>query len=293
MPTCTSDDDPAVFFHTYLITSDGFKQGRYHKTGDILSLEDEMKDFRRTYTVIPKDRINRMVHQKIRDFDAGTAVDRGPGIPFAYSNNPRPGQFDGRRLSRWKVADYKRFVVADGDGIRNSIYVSGCNFRCKNCFQPAIFDFNAGFDYNQDLEDQIIDDLKYDYVQGLTLLGGEPFANTPMLIQLCRRVRDVYGNDKTIWSWTGFTWEELHREGETPDKLELLSYVDILVDGRFMWNLKDPGLQFRGSSNQRVIDVQRSEDEGTVHIWDRLHDEKGRVPEISIKDRAKGEGTES
>jgi anaerobic ribonucleoside-triphosphate reductase activating protein len=115
-----------------------------------------------------------------------------------------------------------------------------------------------------------------------------------MLIQLCRRVRDVYGNDKTIWSWTGFTWEELHREGETPDKLELLSYVDVLVDGRFMHDLKDPGLQFRGSSNQRIIDVPASTDDGnTVHIWKGLHDQKVTYDEIGLKDRVAGEGVES
>jgi anaerobic ribonucleoside-triphosphate reductase activating protein len=257
--------------------------------------EVQMRAFRKTgdYNSISKDQIAKMVAQKVHDFDPEYVGDRGPGIPYAYSNNPRPGQYDGRRLSRWKIADYKRFVVSDGEGVRHSLFVSGCNFRCKDCFQPAIFNFNAGFPYTQELEDQIIDDLQYDYVQGLTLLGGEPFANTPMLIQLCKHVREVYGNSKDIWSWTGFTWEELHLEGETPDKLELLSYVDVLVDGRFMYGRKDPNLQFRGSSNQRVIDVKKSGEEGRVHIWDRLHDVSGYGGDHHLDDRLKADAGEA
>lgn len=257
--------------------------------------EVQMRAFRKTgdYNSISKDQIAKMVAQKVHDFDPEYVGDRGPGIPYAYSNNPRPGQYDGRRLSRWKIADYKRFVVSDGEGVRHSLFVSGCNFRCKDCFQPAIFNFNAGFPYTQELEDQIIDDLQYDYVQGLTLLGGEPFANTPMLIQLCKHVREVYGNSKDIWSWTGFTWEELHLEGETPDKLELLSYVDVLVDGRFMYGRKDPNLQFRGSSNQRVIDVKKSGEEGRVHIWDRLHDVSGYGADHHLDDRLKADAGEA
>lgn len=250
--------------------------------------------FRKTeYVIIPPEQIKRMQEQTIRDYDPDCQIDRGPGIPCATSNNPSPGQYDGRVLCRGKIADYKRFVVVDGEGVRNSLYVSGCAFRCHGCFQPSIFDFNAGFAYSKELEDQIIDDLKYDYVQGLTLLGGEPFANTPTLIPLCKRIRETYGDSKDIWSWTGFTWEELHREGETPDKLELLSYVDVLVDGRFIEALKDPTLQFRGSSNQRIIDVKKSEAEGRVHIWDRLDDNIAGADEIGVEARNKHEGIES
>jgi anaerobic ribonucleoside-triphosphate reductase activating protein len=252
-----------------------------------------MSDFRKTYHVISEEQIKRMQNQGVRDYDASTKEDRGPGIPFAQSNNPRPGQFDGRKLCKGRIADYKTFVVVDGEGVRNSLYVSGCNFRCKGCFQPSIFDFNAGFDYSQELEDQIIKDLSYDYVQGLTLLGGEPFANTPTLIPLCKRIRETYGDTKDIWSWTGFTWEELHRSGETPDKLELLSYVDILVDGRFMIDQRNPLLQFRGSSNQRIIDVKKSNNEGVVHIWDKLHDPTNHFKELSNQERMQSEGLES
>ena len=109
--------------------------------------------------------------------------------------------------------------------------------------------------YAQELEDQIIEDLSQDYVQGLTLLGGEPFLNTDVCLQLCRRIRKEFGHSKDIWSWTGYTWEEL--EQETYDKMRLLSLLDILVDGRFLEEEKDLTLQFRGSANQRIIDVPK------------------------------------
>ena len=112
-------------------------------------------------------------------------------------------------------------------------------------------------------------DLAEPYVQGLTLLGGEPFLNTGILLPLVKRIRRELP-DKDIWSWTGYTWEEMMLE--TPDKLELLSLIDILVDGRFDKAKRNLMLQFRGSSNQRIIDVQKSLKTGEVIIWDRLND---------------------
>ncbi len=106
------------------------------------------------------------------------------------------------------------------------------------------------------------------YVQGLTLLGGEPFLNTQVCLRLVRRVRQEFGHDKDIWSWTGYTWDELMQESY--DKLELLSELDILVDGRFLEAKKDLTLQFRGSSNQRIIDVPKSLAANQVVIWDKL-----------------------
>ena len=222
-----------------------------------------------------------------RDFNAGNDR-RGPGIPYAYANNPAPGQFDGRRVSQGRVCGYKPFVVVDGEGVRCSVYFSGCLFHCRNCFSPLTWRFDAGFEYTDEFEDQVIADLSQPYVQGLTLLGGEPMANTPTAIRLCERFRKEFGHDKDIWCWTGFTWEELHRDGETPDKLELLSYVDVLVDGRFMDTLKNPFLQFRGSSNQRLIDVPASTDDN-IHVWDRVADDKP-FHEFSTTDRASADG---
>jgi anaerobic ribonucleoside-triphosphate reductase activating protein len=229
-----------------------------------------------------------------KDFDPSNGK-RGPGIPFAGSTNPAAGQWDGRKLSRYRIADYKRFVVTDGEGIRCSVYVSGCPFHCDGCWNSSIWDFQAGHDYTQELEDAILKDLSQSYVKGLTLLGGEPLLNTPPLLKLCHRIRKELGNTKDIWCWTGYTWEELQRPGETPDKAELLSMVDVLVDGRFIAEQKDSLLQFRGSSNQRVIDVPATlaADDGEVRIWKKLHDQHRHIPDLYGKDRAAGEGAAS
>ena len=127
--------------------------------------------------------------------------------------------------------------------------------------------FQAGRPYTQELEERIINDLKHTYVQGLTLLGGEPFLNTGILLPLVKRVRAELP-DKDIWSWTGYTWEELMQE--TEDKLELLSQIDILVDGRYDRSKRDLTLRFRGSSNQRIIDVPSSLQAGQVVLWEEM-----------------------
>lgn len=210
---------------------------------------------------------------------------RGPGVPSPLTNNPRAGQWDGRRLSRSIVADYKRLVMTDGEGIRCSLYVSGCPFRCQGCYNSSIWDFHAGHPYTQKLEDQIIKDLSLSYVQGVTYLGGEPLLNTPILIQLSERIRREFGHDKDIWCWTGYTWEELNRPGETPDKAQLISYVDILVDGRYLEDQKNSLLQFRGSANQRIIDVPQSLKAGHLIPWAKLHDQTRFIPETYSKER--------
>ncbi|OXN00918.1 anaerobic ribonucleoside-triphosphate reductase activating protein [Bifidobacterium vansinderenii] len=229
---------------------------------------------------------------KHHDFAAGE-TDRGPGVPSELTNNPRAGQWDGRRMGQRMVADYKRFLMTDGEGIRCSIYVSGCPFRCDGCYNSSIWDFQAGYEYNQKLEDMIMDDLSQSFVQGLTLLGGEPLLNTTILIPLCRKIRERFGHTKDIWCWTGYTWEELMRPGETPDKRDLLDLIDILVDGRYLKDQHDSLLQFRGSKNQRILDVPKSLEVGKPVIWAKLHDQERFIPEIYGKDRAAGEGDAS
>lgn len=214
----------------------------------------------------------------------------GPCVPYAGSRNPAAGRWDGRRLSARTVADYKPFVMTDGEGIRCSLYVSGCPFRCEGCWNASIWDFRAGRPYTPELEERILADLSRSFVQGVTFLGGEPMLNTPMLVPLARRVRAEFGDTKDIWTWTGYTWEELARPGETPDKRELLELSDVLVDGRYVAALKDPLLQFRGSSNQRVIDVRASLARGRVVIWPRLHDLAHHIPEVYARERAHAEG---
>ena len=123
--------------------------------------------------------------------------------------------------------------------------------------------------------------LAQPYVQGLTLLGGEPFLNTGILIPLVKRIKKELP-DKDIWSWTGYTWEEMMQE--TPDKLELLSMVDILVDGRYDRTKRNLMLQFRGSSNQRIIDVQASLKTGQLVLWDKLNDGQETYGQVSRDD---------
>ena len=243
--------------------------------------------FRRTgFNGITQEEINAIVNRPRRDFAVDETGYRGPGIPCATANNPRPGQFDAAKMSQCRIADYKKFIPVDGEGVRCSLYVSGCMFNCKGCFSAAAQKFDYGFPYDDELEEEIINDLRQPFVQGLTILGGEPMANTQVAIRIAKRVRKEFGHTKDIWCWTGFTWEELHREGETPDKLELLDLIDVLVDGRYIEALKSDSIQFRGSTNQRVIDVPKSIKEGKVHIWDRLHDQHRDYEEWSSERRA-------
>ena len=196
-------------------------------------------------------------------------------------NTPKPQEWKSEELSQGRIIDYKAFNFVDGEGVRISLYVSGCMFHCKGCYNAATWSFKAGIPYTKELEEQIMLDLAQPYVQGLTLLGGEPFLNTGILIPLVKRIRKELP-EKDIWSWTGYTWEELMLE--TPDKLELLQLVDILVDGRFDITKKNLMLQFRGSSNQRIIDVKKSLNQGEVVIWDKLNDGQTNYEQVDRKD---------
>ena len=164
--------------------------------------------------------------------------------------------------SKKKYADYKPFQFVDGEGVRCSIYLSGCLFSCKECFNESIQNFNSGQLYTKEIENQIIQDLSNSYVQGLTILGGEPFLNTQVAKSLAKRVRDEFGSTKDIWVYSGYTYEQLLNGSE--DKKELLNLCDVLVDGPFMIYLKDLSLRFRGSSNQRIIDLKNSSKDNVV-----------------------------
>lgn len=186
--------------------------------------------------------------------------------------NPKPKEWAADKYSKMHIADYKPFMFVDGEGVRCSIYVSGCLFACEGCFNKAIQNFNYGKPYTQELEDQIMEDLSHPSVKGLTLLGGEPFLNTQVCLQLVKRVRDTFGETKDIWSWSGYTFEELLQD--TEDKLELLSYIDVLVDGRFELARRDLTLQFRGSSNQRILDVPQSLAQNKAIVWEKCVDQE-------------------
>ena len=192
--------------------------------------------------------------------------------------DPRPGQWLSEKLSQHHVADYKRDVFVDGEGVRCSLYVSGCPFACVGCFNEAAWSFRYGKPYTRELEDQILADLSKEYVQGLTLLGGEPFLNTEVCLSLVTRMRAELGDSKDVWCWTGYTFEELLLE--SPDKLALLGQVDVLVDGRFDLAQRDLRLQFRGSRNQRVLDVRRSLAAGEAVLWAKVRDAERTYDQI-------------
>lgn len=170
-------------------------------------------------------------------------------------------------------AEIKPCDVANGPGVRVSLFVSGCTHHCKECFNPETWDFEYGKPFTQDTMEEILSDLKPDYIKGLTLLGGEPLeqVNQQGLLPLLRQCREKYP-EKTIWCFTGYDYEKdimgrMYREW--PETKELLSYLDILVDGEFMIDKKDLGLVFKGSSNQRTIRVQESLQSGKVILWHR------------------------
>ena len=157
---------------------------------------------------------------------------------------------------------------ANGIGIRVSVFVSGCTNCCPGCFQPETWDFSFGQLYTQEIEDAILLELKKPQYDGLTLLGGEPFeiANQQGLLPLIRRIKKELPN-KTIWAYTGFTYDKDLIDGgcrhiDITD--EILDSIDVLVDGRFMIDLLDVRLNFRGSSNQRIIDMKKTRQEGKV-----------------------------
>lgn len=177
-----------------------------------------------------------------------------------------------KKLSHGLVADYKPFTMVDGEGIRCAIYVSGCPLACKGCYNKSIQDFCVGTPYTLELEDRIINDLSHSHVQGLTLLGGEPFLNEDIVSRLIMRTRKEFGDTKDIWCWSGFTWEELNngvinRSAQGQKRKYILQEIDVLVDGRYIeeqegWSKGD--IKFRGSWNQRIIDVKPTLSKGRL-----------------------------
>ncbi|KGF05735.1 anaerobic ribonucleoside-triphosphate reductase activating protein [Arcanobacterium sp. S3PF19] len=165
---------------------------------------------------------------------------------------PDVGEWRGEKLCRRYIADYKPFNFVDGEGVRCSLYVSGCPFKCPGCYNAAAQSFRYGRQYTAELEEQIISDLAQPYVAGLSLLGGEPFLSTPILLPLVRKVRKRFGKEKTVWIWSGYLYEQLLAE---PEKRELLNLCDVLVDGPFIRKKFVRDLPFRGSLNQRIIDL--------------------------------------
>ena len=189
---------------------------------------------------------------------------------------------------RGVIADVKSDDMANGLGVRVTVFTGYCPLNCYNCFNKKIQSYNFGVKeaeknnskfpmfYSKKVEDYIINLLKKDYISGLTLLGGEPFLNTKSFLPLCRRFRKEFGDTKNIWSWTGFEWEELQEAVKldfplSRDQREMLNLIDVLIDGRYVDSIRNLDktrnkydIHFRGSSNQRIIDVPSSLKTGKV-----------------------------
>ena len=171
--------------------------------------------------------------------------------------------------------ELKKCDIANGIGVRVTLFVSGCTNRCPGCFQPQTWDFRYGKPFTDETKEEIFAELDKSYVDGLTLLGGEPFEpeNQRTLLPLLREVRQKYPG-KTVWCFTGFRLDDellcqgSHPRCEATD--DMLACIDVLDDGRFREELKDISLQFRGSRNQRIIDMNQTRRTGVITLWDKL-----------------------
>ena len=177
--------------------------------------------------------------------------------------------------------EIKNNDIANGEGVRVSLFVSGCTHHCKGCFNAETWNFNFGEPFTKEIEDKIICFLAPDYINGLTLLGGEPFepSNQRALLPFVKRVKEIYPK-KTVWCFSGYLFDkELLGESRARCEVtdELLSLIDILVDGEFVEEKKNISLRFRGSENQRIIDVPKSLQSGKVVIWHGANEERGKI----------------
>ncbi len=177
-------------------------------------------------------------------------------------------------------ATIKNCDIANGPGVRVSLFVSGCTHHCKGCFNQIAWDFDYGMPFTQQTIDEILKMLHPGYIKGITLLGGEPFEpqNQPALVDLLRQIKATYP-DKSIWAYSGYLFDRDILPGHLGDPAitrELVSYLDVLVDGPFILEQKNLSLRFRGSSNQRIIHIPLSLERGEVVLWeDWQGDKKG------------------
>ena len=176
-------------------------------------------------------------------------------------------------------AKINKYDIANGPGVRVSVFFSGCEHYCKGCFNSEAWDFEYGERFTYETIDEIIEAMKPSYIKGLTVLGGEPMHNNNAyaLLKLCEAVKNKYP-DKTIWVYTGYTYEELEEMNIFAHTKLLNQFIDVLVDGRFIEDLKDITLRFKGSSNQRIIDIKATRATQSITLWsDWQHDKKGII----------------
>ncbi|MBQ9887558.1 MAG: anaerobic ribonucleoside-triphosphate reductase activating protein [Lachnospiraceae bacterium] len=169
-------------------------------------------------------------------------------------------------------ATIKTHDVANGPGVRVSLFVSGCRHHCKGCFNSETWDFEYGKPFTEEVVEKLLEDLSPEYIKGFSLLGGEPFEpeNQKVLCNVLERIKLAYP-EKTIWCYSGYDFERHMLAGKLGDweiTKRMLNCIDILVDGEFVEALKNPSLRFKGSSNQRIIDVQKSLAADELVFWD-------------------------
>lgn len=161
-----------------------------------------------------------------------------------------------------RFAKVRKEDISNGPGVRVSIFVQGCNRHCDGCFNPETWDFDKGKLFTKNIEEQFINLGKNKIISGFSILGGEPLDQDDSMLELIKHIKERYP-DKTIWMWTGYTYENL-----TDKQMEIVKLLDVLVDGPFDITKKCPAKRFRGSTNQRIIDIKKTLESGTITIHD-------------------------
>lgn len=161
-----------------------------------------------------------------------------------------------------RFAQIRKEDISNGPGIRVSLFVQGCNRHCDGCFNPETWDYDKGQIFNRRIQELFLDLGKEKRITGFSILGGEPLDQDERMLELIKKIKECYP-DKTIWMWTGHTYEDL-----TDKQMEIVKLIDVLVDGPFIISQKCPGKRFRGSMNQRIIDIKKTLESGTITIHD-------------------------
>ena len=156
----------------------------------------------------------------------------------------------------------RKMDISNGPGVRISIFMQGCTFNCPSCFNKETHDFEGGKEFDENIINQVLSLCELKYVTGLSILGGEPLhpKNIEGTIELCKAFREKFGNQKTIWIWTGYLFDQIVNK-------DIYNYVDVIVDGRYQDELHDFRLKWRGSSNQRVIDVKKTLETNNIELF--------------------------
>ena len=180
-----------------------------------------------------------------------------------------------------KYCDYYDCDICNGNSVGMSLFVSGCPFHCKDCFNPETWDYNYGKEWTSEIEEKFLELVGRDYIKRVSILGGSPLCdeNIKDVGLLVQKIRHYYP-EKEIWIYTGYSWEDIMAydlpfafgNDNDNDRLAILHYIDVLVDGRFECDKKDLTIAFRGSKNQRIIDVKKSLESGNVILWDEVNE---------------------